>query len=154
MITFPDIMLGISLLFLFLLFNIELGFYTLLISHITLSLPFAVVTIFSGFSGLNKTIIEVGKDLGASDYEILKKIIIPAVSSNIIASFLISFTLSLDDVLVSYFVSGPQYEVLPLTIFSLARSGIKPEVNAICTLMLVISIFFIFLSQILLRRHD
>ena len=152
---FPDIILGVSLLFLFILFNFELGFYTLLISHIILALPFSIITIFSGFRGLDKNIIEVGRDLGASDYDILRKLIIPIISPNIIAAFLIAFTLSLDDVLVSYFVSGPQYEILPLTIFSLARTGIKPEVNAICTLMLLISIFLILLSQILLRKkHD
>ena len=155
MIMFPDIILGVSLLFLFILFNFELGFYTLLISHIVLALPFSIITIFSGFRGLNKNIIEVGRDLGASDYDIFRKLIIPIILPNIIAAFLIAFTLSLDDVLVSYFVSGPQYEILPLTIFSLARMGIKPEVNAICTLMLLISIIFILLSQILLRKkHD
>lgn len=152
MIMFPDIILGISLLFLFILFNFELGFYTLLISHITLSLPFSIITIFSGFRGLDKNIIEAGRDLGASDYEILRKLIIPILSPNIMAAFLIAFTLSLDDVIISYFVSGPQYEILPLTIFSLARMGIKPEVNAICTLMLLISILLILLSQILLRK--
>ena len=152
MIMFPDIILGVSLLFLFILFNFELGLYTLLISHIVLALPFSIITIFSGFRGLNKNIIEVGRDLGASDYDILRKLIIPIISPNIMASFLIAFTLSLDDVLVSYFVSGPQYEILPLTIFSLARTGIKPEVNAICTLMLLISILLILLSQILLKK--
>ena len=151
---FPDIILGVSLLLLFILFDFELGFYTLLISHITLALPFATITVFSGFRGLNKNIIEVGRDLGASDYDILKKLIIPIILPNIIAAFLIAFTLSLDDVLVSYFVSGTQYEILPLTIFSLARMGTKPEVNAICTLMLLISIFLISLSQILLRKKD
>ena len=155
MITFPDIILGVSLLFLFVLLNFELGFTTLLISHITLALPFAIITIFAGFKGLDKNTIEVSRDLGASDFNILKRIIIPLILPNILAAFLISLTLSLDDVLVSYFVSGPQFEILPLTIFSYARIGVKPEVNAICTLMLVISILFILLSQTLLKdRYD
>ena len=155
MIMFPDIILGVSLLFLFVLLNFELGFTTLLISHITLALPFAIITIFAGFKGLDKNIIEVGRDLGASDFGILKRVIIPLLLPNILAAFLISFTLSLDDVLVSYFVSGSQFEILPLTIFSYARIGVKPEVNAICTLMLIISVFFILLSQTLLKgRYD
>lgn len=155
MIMFPDIILGVSLLFLFVLLNFELGFTTLLISHITLALPFAIITIFIGFKGLDENIIEVGRDLGASDFDILKKVIIPLLLPNIIAAFLISFTLSLDDVLVSCFVSGPQFEILPLTIFSYARIGVRPEVNAICTLMLIISIFFIVLSQTLLKgKYD
>ena len=155
MIMFPDIILGVSLLFLFVLLNFELGFTTLLISHITLALPFAIITVFAGFKGLDKNIIEVGRDLGASDFDILKRVIIPLILPNILAAFLISFTLSLDDVLVSYFVSGPQFEILPLTIFSYARVGVKPEVNAICTLMLIISVLFILLSQTLLKgRYD
>jgi spermidine/putrescine transport system permease protein len=155
MIMFPDIILGVSLLFLFVLLNFELGFTTLLISHITLALPFAIITIFAGFKGLDKNTIEVGRDLGASDFNILKRIIIPLILPNILAAFLISLTLSLDDVLVSYFVSGPQFEILPLTIFSYARIGVRLEVNAICTLMLIISIFFIVLSQTLLKgKYD
>ncbi len=152
MIMFPDIILGVSLLFLFVLLNIELGFYTLLFAHITLVLPFAIITIFAGLRRLDKNLVEVGRDLGASDYEILKKLIIPIISPNILAASLITFTLSLDDVLVSYFVSGPQYEILPLKIFSLARIGTKPEVNAICSLMLVTSVLLIFLSQIILKQ--
>ena len=70
----------------------------------------------------------------------------------ILAAFFITFTLSLDDVLVSYFISGPQYETLPLKIFSFARIGTKPEVNAICSLMLAISIILIFFSQMILRK--
>ena len=154
MTMFPDIILGISLLFVFMLFNIELGFKTLLISHITLALPFAILIIFSGFQKLDQNLIEAGKDLGANDYEILKKLIIPIILPNILAAALITFTLSLDDVLVSYFVSGPQYEILPLKIFSLARIGTKPEVNAICSVILCSSVLLIFLSQIILRKNN
>ena len=151
MIMLPDIILGMSLLFFFTIFNIELGFKTLLISHLTLALPFAIMTILSGFNELDKNIIEVGRDLGASDYQVLKKLIIPIILPDILVASLITFTLSLDDVLISYFVSGPQYEVLPLKIFSLARIGTKPEVNAISSLMLLTSLSLISLSQILFK---
>ena len=152
MVVLPDIIIGISLLLLFILLNMELGYFTLLISHISLSLPFAIITISMGFKGLDKNIIEAGKDLGASDYGVFSKIIFPTIFPNIISAYLIAFTLSLDDVLVSYFVSGPNYEILPLVIYSLAKLGIKPEVNALCTFMLLLSILFILLSHSLIRR--
>lgn len=155
MTMFPDIILGISLLFVFMLFNLELGFKTLFISHITLALPFAILIIFSGFQGLDQNLIEAARDLGANDYKILKKLIIPIILPNILAAALITFTLSLDDVLVSYFVSGPEYEILPIKIFALAKIGTKPEVNAICSVILCSSILLIFLSQIILKKnHD
>lgn len=152
MIVLPDIIVGIGLLFLFTLLQIELGYFTLLIGHIALSLPFTVITVFAGFKGLDKNVIEVAKDLGATDYQIFLKIILPIILPNIMSAYLIAFTLSLDDVLVSYFVSGANYEILPLVIYSLARLGVKPEVNAVCTLMLLFSILLIGLSQALIRK--
>ena len=140
MFVLPDSILGVSLLIFFILIGFQLGFYTLLISHVILSLPFSILIIFSGFKELNKELIEASKDLGASDYEILKKIIIPIIFPNITIAFIISFSLSLDDALVSYFVSGPQYEIFPLIIFSLTRIGIKPEINAACALILFIAV--------------
>jgi len=153
MITFPDIVLGISLALLFTIFKLGFGFFSLLISHIILTLPFAIMLLITGFKDLDKNILEAGKDLGANDFNILIKIILPLIYPNILAAFLICFTLSLDDVLVSFFVSGPHFEVLPITIFSLARMGVKPEVNAICTLMLIISVILIVFSQLLLKKQ-
>ena len=152
MIMFPDIILGISLLLLFIILNIELGYFTLLISHISLALPFAVITVYMGFQGLDRNIIEAGKDLGASDYEVFFKIILPIIFPNLISAYLIAFTLSLDDVVISYFVSAPNYEILPLIIYSMAKLGVKPEVNAVCTFMLLLSVVFITISQTLIRK--
>ncbi|WPX96404.1 ABC transporter permease subunit [Candidatus Bandiella euplotis] len=152
MVMFPDIILGISLLLLFIIFHIKLGYVTLLIAHISLALPFAIITIFIGFQGLDRNIIEAGKDLGASDYEVFSKIILPIIFPNLVSAYLIAFTLSLDDVVVSYFVSAPDYEILPLIIYSLAKLGIKPEVNAVCASMLVLSVIFIIISQTLIRK--
>ena len=152
MIVLPDIIIGIGLLLLFVLLKVELGYFTLLISHISLSLPFAIIIIFIGFKRLDRNILEAGKDLGASDYEVLSKIIFPIIFPNIVSAYLIAFTLSLDDVLVSHFVSGSNYEILPLVIYSLAKFGIKTEVNALCTFMLLLSILFVGLSQTLMRK--
>jgi spermidine/putrescine transport system permease protein len=148
----PDIVMAISLLILFVVLHIKLGFLTLLISHITFELPFVVITVLSRLKLFNKGIIEAARDLGASDYHVFRKILLPLMMPAIISSWLLSFTLSLDDVVISFFVTGPGFEILPLKIYSLARLGIKPEINALCFILFVISLVLATISQITLRR--
>ncbi|MGC9494123.1 spermidine/putrescine ABC transporter permease PotC, partial [Vibrio genomosp. F10] len=143
----PDIVMAISLLALFLLIGVQLGFLTLLIAHITFCLPFVVVTVYSRLKGFDVKMLEAAKDLGASEWTILKKIILPIAKPAIAAGWLLSFTLSLDDVIISSFVTGPSYEILPLKIYSMVKVGISPEVNALATIMLVVSLFLVLLSQ-------
>ncbi len=136
----PDIVMAISLLALFIMLGLDLGFATLLISHITFCIPFVVITVYSRLSNFDNAIIEAGKDLGATEATIFKRIILPIAKPAIIASWLLSFTLSLDDVIVSSFVTGPSFEVLPLKIYSMVKVGVSPEVNALATLMIIISV--------------
>lgn len=106
----PDIVMAISLLALFLVVGFQLGLITLLISHITFCLPFVVVTVYSRLKGFDVKMLEAAKDLGASEWTILKRIIFPLAKPAIAAGWLLSFTLSLDDVIISSFVTGPSYE--------------------------------------------
>ena len=126
----PDIVMAISLLALFLVLGAQLGFFTLLIAHITFCLPFVVVTVYSRLNGFDVKMLEAAKDLGASEWTILSKIILPLAKPAVAAGWLLSFTLSLDDVIISSFVTGPTYEILPLKIYSMVKVGISPEVNA------------------------
>ena len=96
--------------------------------------------------------LEAAKDLGASEVTILRKIILPLALPSIISGWLLSFTISLDDVVVSSFVTSPSYEVLPLKIFSLVKTGVTPEVNALATIMIVFSLSLVVLSQLALRK--
>lgn len=105
----PDIVMAISLLVLFMLLGIQLGFWSLLFSHITFSLPFVVVTVYSRLKGFDVRMLEAAKDLGASEVTILRKIILPLAMPAVAAGWLLSFTLSMDDVVVSSFVTGPGY---------------------------------------------
>ncbi|MGD9297016.1 MAG: spermidine/putrescine ABC transporter permease PotC [Chromatiales bacterium] len=114
----PDIVLAITFLVIFIALGIQLGFWSLLIAHITFCLPFVVVTV------------------------------LPAV----VASWLLSFTLSLDDVIISSFVTGPGFEILPIRVFSMVKVGVSPEVNVLATLLLVISLTLVTLSTLLLKR--
>ncbi|USD31211.1 MULTISPECIES: spermidine/putrescine ABC transporter permease PotC [Vibrio] len=148
----PDIVMAISLLALFLVLGAQLGFFTLLIAHITFCLPFVVVTIYSRLNGFDVKMLEAAKDLGASEWIILKQIILPLAKPAVAAGWLLSFTLSLDDVIISSFVTGPTYEILPLKIYSMVKVGISPEVNALATVMLIVSLILVVISQLLARE--
>ncbi|KFI12269.1 spermidine/putrescine ABC transporter permease PotC [Vibrio coralliilyticus] len=148
----PDIVMAISLLALFLVLGAQLGLFTLLIAHITFCLPFVVVTVYSRLNGFDVKMLEAAKDLGASEWVILKQIILPLAKPAVAAGWLLSFTLSLDDVIISSFVTGPTYEILPLKIYSMVKVGISPEVNALATVMLIVSLILVVISQLLARE--
>ena len=98
--------------------------------------------------------LEAAKDLGASEVTILRKIILPLALPAVVSGWLLSFTISLDDVVVSSFVSGVSYEILPLRIFSLVKTGVSPEVNALATIMIVLSLGLVILSQLITRKNN
>jgi len=148
----PDIVMGISLLMFFILVHMEPGFTTLLLSHVTFCLPFVVVTIYARISGFDPNIVEAAKDLGATEFQAFRHVILPMLLPAVISGWLLSFTLSLDDVIVSFFVTGPGFEILPLKLYSMVRLGVKPEVNALSTMLFVFTLFSVFLSQLLMKE--
>lgn len=147
----PDIVMAISLLVLFMLLGISLGFWSLLFSHITFCLPFVVITVYSRLKGFDVRMLEAAKDLGASEVTILRKILLPLALPAVAAGWLLSFTLSMDDVVVSSFVTGPGFEILPLKIYSMVKVGVSPEVNALATILMLLSLLLVAASQLLLR---
>ncbi len=149
----PDIVMAVSLLALFMMVSMALGFWSLLLAHITFCLPYVVVTILSRLKGFDNKMLEAAKDLGASEIVILSKIILPLALPAIVSGWLLSFTISLDDVVISSFVSGVSYEILPLRIFSLVKTGVTPEINALATVMIVLSLSLVVLSQLILRKQ-
>ncbi|MFD0965580.1 spermidine/putrescine ABC transporter permease PotC [Seminibacterium arietis] len=149
----PDIVMAVSLLALFMIIGVSLGFWSLLLAHVTFCLPYVVVTVFSRLKGFDVKMLEAAKDLGAGEITILRKIIFPLVLPAVISGWLFSFTISLDDVVVSSFVSGVSYEILPLKIFSLVKTGVTPEVNALATIMIILSLSLVILSQLIGRRN-
>ncbi len=149
----PEIVLAISLLALFLIIGFQLGFITLLIAHITFCLPFVVITVTAQLKSLDNRILEAARDLGASEFTVIRTILIPIMMPAILAGWVLAFTLSLDDVVVSTFVTGPDFEILPLQIYSMVRVGVKPEVNAVGTILLGISLLGLIISQLLLAKR-
>lgn len=152
LIMLPEIVMGISLLLLYSTTKVPLGFWSLLLAHTALCMPFAAVTIYSRITALDHSIFESAKDLGANDAIIFFKIIIPLLLPAIVAAWLLSFTLSMDDVITSYFVSGPGYEILPLRIYSMVRLGVKPEINSLCTILFGLTLFLVVAAQFALGK--
>ncbi|MDR2104820.1 MAG: spermidine/putrescine ABC transporter permease PotC [Deferribacteraceae bacterium] len=150
----PDIIMGISLLVLFITIKIPLGFITLLITHVTFSLPFVVVTVLARLSGFDKHIVEASKDLGADEAAAFRYVIFPLLIPAVAAGWLLSFTLSMDDVIGSFFVTDSTYQILPLRIYAMVRLGVKPEINALSAILFVISLVLVVIFQLLLRKKE
>lgn len=152
LILTPDIVTAISLLILFSLVKMNLGFWSLLLAHITFCIPFVVITVYSRLVSFDKYIFEAAKDLGANDWFIFRRINLPLLWPAMLAGWLLSFTLSIDDVIISYFVTGPEFEILPLKIYSMIRTGIKPEINALCAVTFSVTLLMVLYSQFILRK--
>ena len=138
-IVIPEIVLGISLLSIYTLMKLELSIYSIILSHIAFSIPFVVVNVKTTLTSQTLTYEEAAKDLGASNFTIFKKIIMPIITPGIVSGATLVFTLSMDDVVVSYFTAGPGSNTLPLYIYSIMKSGITPDVNALTSILLVIT---------------
>lgn len=154
LILSPEIVMGAAFLILFSFLQMPLGFFSLLLAHISFCIPFVIVTTYSRLISLDKNIFEAAKDLGASDGVIFIRIILPLLWPALFASWLLSFTLSLDDVIISYFVAGPEFQILPLQIYSMVRSGVKPEINALCTVLFALTLTLVVLSQLALKKKN
>ncbi|MEZ4528465.1 MAG: spermidine/putrescine ABC transporter permease PotC [Desulfobacterales bacterium] len=148
----PDIVMGISLLIFFMLSGMRIGFVTLLLSHITFCIPFVVVTVYARIRGFDPRVMEAARDLGAGEFQTFRYVLLPLLMPAVVSGWLLSFTLSLDDVIVSFFVTGPSFEILPLKIYSLVRLGIKPEINALSTVLFLFTLVSVTLSQLLLKE--
>jgi spermidine/putrescine transport system permease protein len=152
LIILPDLILGVGFLMILNLFHIPFGFISLLISHVTFCMPFIIFTIINQINSFNINLYYASIDLGATKFQTWKKIILPILAPSLFSAFLLAFTLSFDDVVISYFVAGPEFNILPLAIFSMIRSGASPEINALCTLTLLFSFILILLTQGKMRK--
>lgn len=132
----PDVIIGISLLLFFSLLQFRLGFSTIVLAHVTFSIPYTMMVVYSRLHGFDKNIVEAAYDLGATETQVLFKVLIPNLVPSIVAAFLLAFTLSIDDFVITFFVAGPGTTTLPIQIYSMIRFGISPTINAISTFMI------------------
>ena len=151
-IVIPEIVLGISLLSVYTLTKMELGMGTLILSHIAFSIPFVIVSVRSTLSKTLDTYEEAAKDLGANSFNTFFKVTLPEIMPGVISGATLAFTLSLDDVVISYFTAGPGSNTLPLQIYSMIKTGISPDVNALTTLMLLATMTVLITSTIVQSR--
>lgn len=131
----PDIVTGVSLMTLFVAMNLKLGLMTMIIAHITFSVPYVVLSVLPKFKQMPGEMLEAAMDLGATPWYAFKNVILPEIKPGIITGGLIAFTLSIDDFVISFFTTGSGVSNLSIAIYSMARRGIKPEINALSTLM-------------------
>lgn len=143
----PDIVMGISLLIMFIALKMNLGFLTLLLAHTTLCAPFVAVTVLSRLAEFDEHLIEAARDLGASETRAFLHVLLPMAAPAIAAGWLLSFTLSMDDVLISTFTTGPSFEVLPVKIYSMVKLGVKPDVNALSAIMFAATLIIVLTAQ-------
>lgn len=151
-IVIPEIVLGIALLSIFTLLHIELGLITLIISHIAFSIPFVIISVRTVLNSMSSDIEAAAADLGASNIKTLWYVVIPTVMPGITSGALLAFTLSLDDVIISYFTAGPGSNTLPLQLFSMIKTGVTPDVNALASLILITVMVILGVSTIMQIR--
>lgn len=144
----PEIALGVSLLMFFSALKLPFGHLTLVLSHSLFCVPYVYIMVQLRLSEIDQSIIEASRDLGATRWQTIRTIIIPLVIPSIITSSLLAIAMSLDDVVISTYMSGPTSTTLPVHIFSMMRVGVSPKVNALCTLILVGTFFVVGLSQV------
>lgn len=149
----PEIVTGVSLMLLFVFFaarmNLEFGFVTLLIAHITFDVPYVILNIMPKFKQMDPNLFEAAQDLGCSPLKAFRKVILPEIMPGVISGFLMAFTYSLDDFVISYFTTGSTSQTLPITIYSMTRRKISPEINALSTLIFIAVVIILIVKNII-----
>ncbi|MEG1312076.1 MAG: ABC transporter permease [Romboutsia sp.] len=143
----PDIVTAVALMSLFVFLNVEFGFITMLLAHIMFNIPYVILSVLPRIKQLPQNIEEAAMDLGAKPMYTLRKVILPQIKPGIISGFLIAFTMSVDDFIISFFNTGNGVSNLSREIYGMARRGIKTEINALSTIMFVIVLGLLLLSN-------
>lgn len=150
-VAMPEILLGVALLLMFRqVLDLTLGFWSILISHITFSMGAAAIVVQSRLNGIETSVFEAARDLGASPWKSYFSVTLPLLSPAIVAGFLIAFTLSIDDFVITFFNAGVGIKTLPLQIYSMIKVAVTPEVNAISSMLMLLTISLITLASRLL----
>ena len=135
-LVMPDVIIGLSLLLLFVAIGFDRGFWTVTIAHITFTMCFVAVVVQSRLASFDRSMEEAAMDLGATPAKAFFQVTLPLIAPAVIAGWMLAFTLSLDDLVIASFTSGPGATTLPMKIYSQVRLGVTPEINAACTILI------------------
>ncbi|HKQ83634.1 MAG TPA: ABC transporter permease subunit [Steroidobacteraceae bacterium] len=159
-LVMPEVITGLSLLLLFValaplpLVPDNRGFTTITIAHITLTLSYVTVVVQSRLSSMDDALEEAAMDLGARPAKVFMTVTLPIIAPAMISGWLLAFTLSLDDLVIASFTSGPTTNTLPMLIFSTVRRGITPQINALATIMVAIVTLFVIIAGVTMTRQE
>ena len=151
-LVMPEVITGLSLLLLFVTFDIDRGIGTVVLAHASFSMTYVAVVVRARLAGFDRSLEEAALDLGATPARVFLRITLPLIAPALIAGWLLAFTLSLDDLVIASFATGPGATTLPMRIYSQVRLGVTPEINAISSLMIALVAGALVLAGLLQRR--
>jgi spermidine/putrescine transport system permease protein len=150
-IIIPDIAMAVMLLLFFVMAHMQLGLYTIIIAHVAFNISFVAVVVRARLAFFDIGLEEAAQDLYANEWQTFRRVTLPLIMPGILGGALLAFTLSIDDFVITFFTAGPGSTTLPLRIYSMVKLGITPEINALSSMMLLVSMALVFLSLILRR---
>jgi len=153
-LVMPDVITGLSLLLLFVAVDFDRGFFTVTLAHITFSMCFVAVVVQSRLLTFDRSLEEAAMDLGAPPVKTFFQITLPVIAPAIVSGWMLAFTLSLDDLVVASFTSGPGATTLPMKIYSQVRLGVTPEINAACTILIGLVATGVIIASVVNKRRE
>ncbi|MBN2408120.1 MAG: ABC transporter permease subunit [Candidatus Aminicenantes bacterium] len=150
----PEILMGISLLMVFVAVGIQLGLFTIFLAHVTFCTSFVAMTVLARLQDFDPSVIEAARDLGAGWGTTIRRILLPLLLPGLVAGGLLAFTLSIDDFVITFFVAGPGSTTLPIRVYSMIKFGSPPLINALSTILLVITFAAVAISQRVSRSRS
>lgn len=153
-IMIPEIILGMVFLVFFSMLNLPFGITTLVIAHTTFCIPYIFMMVKARLVGIDKSLEEAARDLGAGPIRTFFDITMPLIAPAVLSGSLLAFAMSFDDVVISIFVNGPRLNTLPVKVYAQLKTGVTPEINALCTIILVVITAVLLLSSFLSKRAE
>jgi putrescine transport system permease protein len=153
-LVMPEVITGLSLLLLFVAVNIARGFWTVTLAHITFTMCFVAVVVQSRLMSFDRSLEEAAMDLGATPTKTFFAVTLPVILPAVVSGWMLAFTLSLDDLVIASFTSGPGATTLPMKIYSQVRLGVTPEINAVCTLMIAFVAIGIIAASLVNKQRE
>ena len=152
-LVIPEVMMGVALMLLFVTVHMPLGLITVILGHIVFNIPLVTIMIRTRLRKLDPMLREAAADLGADSWQVFRYVTLPLLRPAIWGAVLVAFTVSLDDFLVTFFTAGPGATTLPLKVYSMIKSGVTPEINALSALLLLVSMMGVAASLYVQRRE-